>query len=91
MSRLAFYEDDWEDHNEHDWDARPANLWDDVTRGEGWEDEYGKMLFDMVFIDPETADVRASAFDMLKDWFADEYGIDFEANFDWEAWREWYG
>lgn len=88
---LAFYEDDWEQYNNQDWDDIPANLWDDVTRGEGWEDDYGKMLFDMVFVDPVEADIRAAAYEQLTSWFVDYYGYSFDEVFDWEAWREWYG
>lgn len=85
-----FHNEDWESFNDHDWDETPAWLWDQVTDGRGWNDDYGQMLYHMVFVDPETSDVRLSVFDALREWFADEYGADFEAVFDWEAWREWY-
>jgi hypothetical protein len=86
-----FYEDDWQEHNQFGWDTTPAGLWDDVTRGEGWDDDYGKMLFEMVFVDPIDADNRAIAYNTLVEWFHDEYDLDFEDVFDWEGWREWYG
>jgi hypothetical protein len=31
------------------------------------------------------------AYEDLKDILWDEYGIDFEEIWDWEAFREWYG
>lgn len=86
-----FANDEWEEHNTQDWDTVPASLWDDVTDGLGWQDDYGKMLFDGVFVDPVDADTRQSMFDALREWMDSEYGIDFDAEFDWEGWREWYG
>ena len=89
-SNYDFYNDDWEEQNEHEWDVVPAGFWDDVTSGHGWDDEYGKMLFDLVFIDPDTS-IREQTYQALQEWMRDEYGIDFDAEFDWEGWREWYG
>lgn len=86
-----FYNDNWEDSNPHDWDNTPAGFWDDATQGHGWDDEFGQMLFDMAFVDPETGDVRAQAYRMLQEWFRDEYGLEFDEVFDWAGWREWYG
>jgi hypothetical protein len=85
-----FNNDDWEDFNSHDWEETPAWLWDQATDGQGWNDDYGRMLFDMVFVDPVDTTTRESVFDALKDWFMDEYGVGFEDVFDWDAWREWY-
>lgn len=87
---MKFNERDWEDHNQYDWDTKPAWLWDQVTDGRGWDDEYGKMLYDSVFVDPVDTELRSTIFDRLKEWFQDEYGVDFENVFDWAAWREWY-
>lgn len=87
-----FWEDDWESFNTKNWDDTPAQLYDDVMHGEGWHDPFGKMLFDIAFINTDSQpDVVASARDMLIEWLADEYGIDFEQEFDWDTWREWYG
>lgn len=90
-SVAKFNEEDWQSHNEYDWDETPARLWDNLTHGQGWDDNYGKMLFEMSFADPETADVRRQAYDFLREWMTDEYGLDFDDAFNWELWREWYG
>lgn len=88
---VEFYNDDWEDFNDLDWDTVPAGLWDDVTSGRGWDDDYGKMLFDGVFVDPVDSDTRAQMYNALVEWMGDEYGLDFADEFDWAGWREWYG
>lgn len=35
-------------------------------------------------------DYRAAARDFVKEWLSLEYGIDFDAEFDWDEWRERY-
>lgn len=37
------------------------------------------------------SDERIAIRDALNDYLLQEYGIDFDAVFDWEAWREAYG
>lgn len=86
-------EPDWESHNTKNWDDAPAHLYDDLMHNhpDGWEDQFGKMLFDIAFINPdESPDVNATARDMFREWLQDEYNIDLDSEFDWDAWREWY-
>lgn len=86
----SFNEPEWEEHDQYDWDTTPAWLWDKLTDGQGWDDNYGKMLYHSVFVDPVDTDTRSAVYDYLRDWFSQEYGIDFDETFDWAAWREWY-
>jgi hypothetical protein len=67
-------------------------LWDDAF-GDAFSDPVAEALFHEAYF------VRDSAFspeelgairDSLKDYMRDEYGIDFDAEFDWDAWRESY-
>lgn len=85
-----FHETEWEDYNSHGWDETPAWLWDDLTNGRGWDDDYGQMVFNMVFVDPVDTEARLAALDSLREWVLDEYGVDFDEAFDWVAWRDWY-
>lgn len=92
MANYDFFREDWEEHNPHNWEDIPGQLWDDVTNGRGWEDEYGKFLFDNAFIAEDlNSEERAHSRDLLKDWIIEEYGYDFDDVFDWETYREWYG
>jgi hypothetical protein len=86
---------DWEYNDSKGFGDDYGRLYDDVFGGQaelGWQDDFAKMLFDIAFVHPdESPDVNASARDMLYEWMEQEYGIDFEADFDWETWRELYG
>jgi hypothetical protein len=48
---------------------------------------FHEALFDME-LDPDTRD---NIYNTLVEYMWDEYGIDFDDVFDWEAYREWYG
>ncbi len=90
-----FNEPDWEEYNNKNWDDVSAHLYDNVLGGNaeyGWQDDFGKMLFDIAFVHTDASpDVNATARDMLYEWMETEYGIDFESEFDWDTWRENYG
>lgn len=86
---------EWESHDNKNFGEDYGRLYDDVfgeQAGSGWDDDFAKMLFDIGFVHPDEApDVNAAARDMFFEWMDQEYGIDFEASFDWDTWRELYG
>lgn len=68
-------------------------LWDDAF-GETFSDPVAEALFheayfvrDSSFSPEELGAIR----DSLTEYLRDEYGIDFDDVFDWDAWREAYG
>lgn len=86
---------DWEYHDDKNFGEDYGGLYDDLFRDhseDAWSDGFAKMLFDIGFVHPDEApDVVASAREMLAEWMAEEYGLDFDQEFDWETWRELYG
>lgn len=88
----GFHNPEWDEYNPQGWDTQVAHLWDDATNGAGWEhDDYGKMLFDTAYIDEyASTSAKQVARDMLREYFEDQYGIDWDDAFDWEAFRDWY-
>lgn len=76
-----------------EWEFEERELFKDLIgdEREALEDyELQDLFHDALFdqdIDPEN---RAYAYDDLIDYLFDEYGIDFEAEFDWEDYRDWY-
>lgn len=84
---------DWERDVPGWWDETENNLFDDLLGGESeimndpeLQDLFHEALFDMD-VDERS---RAEAYDELIEYLWDEYGIDFELDFDWEDYREWY-
>jgi len=83
---------DWQDFDNRDFGEGYGRLYDDLTGDDGWQDDFAKMLFDIGFVHgDESPDVVSAARDMLNEWLDEEYGIDFDQEFDWETWRELYG
>lgn len=75
------------------WDSTERDLFGDLLGGEPEleEDNTLQMLFHEAMFDMDLdAASRAYVYDELMDYLWDEYGIDFELDFDWEAYREWY-
>lgn len=83
-----------------DWDV-PANWYDaeaEIFAGIVGDnatmanDEMLQFLLDQAWF--EGADLHGKdlrdARDLLEDYLYDEYDIDFDAVFDWEAWDRWY-
>lgn len=86
---------EWSEYDNRGFGAEYGGLYDDLmgdaSHG-GWEDDFAKMLFDIGYVHgDEQPDVVAAAREMLNEWLADEYDIEFEAEFDWDTWRELYG
>lgn len=76
-----------------EWDNGEFELYSDLVGGEpeiGLDAEL-QDLFDAALFDLDLSpEERADAYDDLIDYLWDEYGIDFDADFDWEGYREWY-
>ncbi len=54
-------------------------------------DDHAKQLFwDVMYNDDISRFEREDKFEELKDWYRDEYGIEFDDMWDWEDFREWY-
>jgi hypothetical protein len=90
---MATEDDEWEDYNPLGWENDVAALWEEATRGDGWNisDEYGMALFEEAYVrHGGDSGVRSAARDMLQDWFSSRFGIDFDDSFDWEGWRAAY-
>lgn len=70
-------------------------MWHDFSESlpEVYADQNAQLLFhESLFNFQDWTDAQREAIgDMMNDYFMDEYGIDFEDMFDWEAYREWYG
>lgn len=63
-------------------------MWDDVG---GFDDLYAQALYHEAYFAMEhRGDELTAVRDELQDYLLREYGIDFEAEFDWDAWREAY-
>lgn len=76
-----------------DWDATQRDIFGELLGGEPeiMADGQLQFLFQEAYFDRslDPAD-RALIQDYLEDYLANEYGIDFNAEFDWDAYREWY-
>jgi hypothetical protein len=66
-------------------------LWQDAF-GETFRDQTAEALFHAAYFDQDyTTDERVQVRRALQEYMAEEYDIDFDEQFDWEAWRESYG
>lgn len=82
MARIVDYQD---------WDDGFAEFYDKV--GFADNDRIAQQAFYAAF-HPDSGfshSRRDAFFEYLIDYAEDEYGIDFEEEFDWEGFREWYG
>jgi hypothetical protein len=74
---------------------REYAMWHDFSGSmtEIYEDRNAQLLFhESLFNFGDWTEAQRNAIsEMMTDYFMDEYGIDFEEYFDWEAYREWYG
>lgn len=74
-----------------DYESSNNDLADDL--GRDWqEDTWGQQLLFLSLYDMDLgADLRHNAYEAFIGYMMDEYGMDFENWFDWDAYREWYG
>lgn len=75
-----------------EWSSREQNMWGDFSDFGVTGDVQAETLFHEAYfnfdLDTETINAIRDAFD---GYMMEEYGIDFDAVFDWEAYREAYG
>lgn len=84
-----------EDFGTREWfNSQPGELWSDLVgdRPDAALDIRGLILYQEAYFDQEilTPD-RVMAREALESYMWDEYGIDFEVEFDWYGWREFMG
>ena len=74
------------------WSDRQVDLWGDIVEFGVTSDGVAESLFHAAYFefDRSTDEINAIR-DTLDQYLMDEYGIDFDAAFDWEAYREMYG
>lgn len=77
-----------------EWYSNEQNMYLDLVGGidELRDDATLQSLFHEAMFDRELSqEERDTVYEELLDYLYDEYGIDFEDSFDWDAYREWYG
>lgn len=75
------------------WESFEERLFIDMTGGNYVmsSDENLQMLYDSAFFGDLGGADRQTVYEMLVDYLHDEYDLDLDDVFDWEAYREWYG
>lgn len=77
----------------NEWSYIEFGLYDQMASGnmELYNDNFAQNLYDAALFDHDISrDDRAAVMDTLRDYMWDEYGVDFDDVFDWEAYREAY-
>jgi hypothetical protein len=81
---------DFDDFASH-FSATEDFLWNDAF-GNEFQDTTAQALFHAAYFDQDyTTSERVAIREALAEYLEDEYDIDFDDVFDWEAWRESYG
>ena len=76
-----------------DWSYVEFGLFDQMAGGYQpfYEDRQLQALYDSALFNHDvSSDDRAAIIEGLRDYMWDEYGVDFDDVFDWEAYREAY-
>lgn len=76
------------------WSHSEAEIWYDAfgQYDQIFDDRIAQALYDYGFFNFDISpDERQAIRENLYDYLMDEYGIDFDQVFDWEAWRAAYG
>jgi hypothetical protein len=83
--------DDFENEFIGRWSQTEDLLWTDAF-GNQFEDTTAQALFHAAYFDQSyETDERVQIRRALDEYLKDEYDIEFDEVFDWEAWRESYG
>ena len=77
-----FLPNDWSDFEKRLWDDFPDDVVDDRIAQAMYNDAY--------FNHDLTSDDRMAIRSAFSDYLDQEYGIDFDQIFDWDAWRDAY-
>lgn len=79
------------DYGELDDQGQRDYLYETIGFADDPQDQYAHDLFwDAFYNDDLTISDRMDIMDQLADYLYDEYGIDFEAIWDWDDFRAWY-
>ena len=79
---------DYGDLPEHD---QQEFLYDTIGFGDSPQDQHAHdMFYEAFYNDDLSISDRIDIMDELSDYLFDEYGIDFEAIWDWDDFRSWY-
>lgn len=83
--------DDFESQWVGNWSTTENLLWNDAFGGE-FNDSTAQALYHAGYFDQDySTDQRVAIREALDQYMMDEFGIDFNESFDWDAWRESYG
>lgn len=68
------------------------DLWGGFSDSGAFDDPVAQTLFNEAYFSPGSwdSDQISAIRDELANYLMDEYGVDFDAVFDWEEWREAY-
>lgn len=73
------------------WSPTEHALWDRMWGAEDVHDDVAEALYHNGFYNFDVShDDRMAIRESLSSYLSSEYGIDFQAEFDWESWREGY-
>lgn len=76
-----------------EWSERENEIWQNSFGDfDAFYDPVAQTLYNEAFFNFDAREGQVSAIRVaLEQYLADEYGIDFDAEFDWDAWRDAYG
>lgn len=77
----------------NEWSNVEFNLFDNMAGGNEnlYDDQWVQTLYDAALFEHDIASGdRGAILNSLRDYLWDEYGIDFDNVFDWDAYREAY-
>lgn len=86
------HDDEWADGL--GWSSIEERLFEDIGSRNAniFDDDLLQAAFDIGWFDMNvSSDYREAAREFVYEWLDQEYGIDFDDVFDWDAWREAYG
>jgi hypothetical protein len=76
----------------NDWSSYEKDLWGGTFGNQVEQDRVAQALFNEGYFNFDiTSDQISAIRNALDDYLLDTYGIDFDEQFDWEAYREAYG
>lgn len=88
--------EDWDDDAEFDYGSLPLEqqqefLYDLIGfAGTTHDYEARSYFWDLMYNDELTSDQRLDIYEEFSQYLWDEYGLQFEDVWDWDAFREWY-
>lgn len=76
-----------------DWSEKESEIWQNSFGDfDAFHDPVAQTLYNEAFFNFDAREGEVSAIrTALEEYLATEYGIDFDAEFDWDAWRDAYG